>query len=277
VVTVTLQLSWDRAGYGEPLLLLHGIGTTHADFTALRPALDGQYEVLAPDLPGHGESAPLASRPSIAAVVDALEADLDTLGLGRVHVLGSSLGARLALELAVRGRARSVVAISPPGLGLPPERVYQGAVMGTARVLMRAMGPFIDVAARFPAGRVLLLTNLRSAPWLSSEAEARAMRAGFAHTPDFWQQLWWTVLADVPAGLDKIDCPVILAQGTVDVMASVQTPRYLAFIPRSRFQPLVGAGHAPQSDAPHAILRLVHEATTAARPLVHAPALAVSS
>ena len=274
---VTVQLSWDRAGYGEPLLLLHGIGTTRADFTALRPALDGQYEVLAPDLPGHGESAPLASRPSIAAVVDALEADLDKLGLGRVHVLGSSLGARLALELAVRGRARSVVAISPPGLGLPPERVYQGAVMGTARVLMRAMGPFIDVAARFPAGRVLLLTNLRSAPWLSSEAEARAMRAGFAHTPDFWQQLWWTVLADVPAGLDKIDCPVILAQGTVDVMASVQTPRYLAFIPRSRFQPLVGAGHAPQSDAPHAILQLVHEATTAARPLVHAPALAVSS
>jgi pimeloyl-ACP methyl ester carboxylesterase len=276
-VIMTVQLFWDRAGYGEPLLLLHGIGTTRADFTALRPALDGQYEVLAPDLPGHGESAPLTGRPSIAAVVDALEADLDTLGLGRVHVLGSSLGARLALELAVRGRARSVVAISPPGLGLPPERVYQVAVMGTARVLMRAMGPFIEVAARFPAGRALLLTNLRSAPWLSSEAEARAMRAGFAHTPDFWQQLWWTVLADVPAGLDKIDCPVILAQGTVDVMASVQTPRYLAFIPRSRFQPLVGAGHAPQSDAPHAILRLVHEATTAARPLVHAPALAVSS
>ena len=87
---VNLQLSWDRAGYGEPLLLLHGIGTTHADFTALRPALDGEYEVLAPDLPGHGESAPLTGRPNIAAIVDALEADLDALGLGRVHVLGSS-------------------------------------------------------------------------------------------------------------------------------------------------------------------------------------------
>jgi pimeloyl-ACP methyl ester carboxylesterase len=49
------------------------------------------------------------------------------------------------------------------------------------------------------------------------------MRAGFAHAPDFWQQLWWTVLADVPVGLEKIDCPVILAQGAGDVMASVQT------------------------------------------------------
>ena len=169
------------------------------------------------------------------------------------------------------------MAISPSGLGLPPERVYQAAVMSTARLLMCAMGPFIDVAARFPVGRALLLANLRSTPWLSSEAEARALRAGFAHAPDFWQQLWWTVLADVPVGLEKIDCPVVLAQGTVDVMSSVQTPRYLALIPQSRFQPLLGAGHAPQSDAPHTILRLVHEATAAARPLVHAPAPAMSA
>ena len=119
-----------------------------------------------------------SARPS-AAIADALEADLDTLGLGRVHVLGSSFGARLALELAIRGRARSVVAIAPSGLGLPPERVYQGAVMGTARVLMRTIRPFIDVAARFPAGRALLLANLRSTPWLSSEDEARALRARF--------------------------------------------------------------------------------------------------
>jgi pimeloyl-ACP methyl ester carboxylesterase len=114
-VSVTLQLSWDRAGSGEPLLLLHCIGTTHADFAALRPGLDADYDVLAPDLPGHGGSAPLSVRPTVAAVADAVEADLDTLGLGRVHVLGSSFGARLALELAIHGRAQSVVAIGRPG------------------------------------------------------------------------------------------------------------------------------------------------------------------
>jgi pimeloyl-ACP methyl ester carboxylesterase len=274
---VTLQLSWDRAGSGEPLLLLHGIGTTHADFTALRPALDAEYDVLAPDLPGHGSSAPLSVRPTVAAFADAVEADLDTLGLGQVHILGSSFGARLALELAIRGRARSVVAIAPSGLGLPPERVYQGAALGTARVLMQTIRPFIDVFARFPAGRALLLTNMRSVPWLSSEDEARALRHGFADSPDFWQQLWWAVLADMPLNLQKIDCPVVLAQGTVDMMSSIQTPRYLAFIPRSRFQPLVGAGHAPQSDAPRTILQLVAEATAAVRSLEHTPALASSS
>jgi pimeloyl-ACP methyl ester carboxylesterase len=164
----------------------------------------------------------------VAAFADAVEADLDTLGLGQVHVLGSSFGARLALELAIRGRARSVVAIAPSGLGLPPERVYQGAALGTARVLMQTIRPFIDVAARFPAGRALLLANMRSTPWLSGEDEARALRRGFADSPDFWQQLWWSVLVDMPLNLQKIDCPVVLAQGTVDVMSSIQTPREMS-------------------------------------------------
>jgi pimeloyl-ACP methyl ester carboxylesterase len=59
VVSVTLRLVWNRAGAGEPLLLVHGIGTTHADFAALRPGLDAAYDVLAPDLPGHADSPPL--------------------------------------------------------------------------------------------------------------------------------------------------------------------------------------------------------------------------
>jgi pimeloyl-ACP methyl ester carboxylesterase len=136
--------------------------------------------------------------------------------------------------------------------------------MSTARVLMRTIRPLIDVAAQYPQGRALLLTNLRSAPWLSSEAEARALGDGFADSPDFWQQLWWAVLLDVPLGLEKIKCPVVLAQGTVDMMSTAQTLRYLAMIPQSRFQPLLGAGHAPQSDAPGAILGLVRDAATAA-------------
>jgi pimeloyl-ACP methyl ester carboxylesterase len=110
---MTQQLFWDQAGSGEPLLLLHGIGSSHDDFAALRPGLEGCYRVLAPDLPGHGHSAPLSSPPTAAAITDAVTADLDELGVACVHVLGNSLGGRVAIELAARGRARSVVAIAP--------------------------------------------------------------------------------------------------------------------------------------------------------------------
>jgi pimeloyl-ACP methyl ester carboxylesterase len=261
---VTLRLSWDRAGAGEPLLLIHGIGSTRDDFTAVRPQLDAGYSTLAPDLPGHGGSPALRERPTITAITDAVEADLDELGVGRVHVLGNSVGARVALELASRGRALSVVAIAPSGLNTPPERLYQGAAMSLARLALRAVAPRLDGMARSALGRTLLLTGLRAAPWRASPVEARALKAGFAESADYWRLLWWGILADVPTGMQRIDCPVILVQGTADVIAAGQTPRYLWLIAGSRFVPLLGAGHAPQSDAPGAIVRLVRQATGAA-------------
>jgi pimeloyl-ACP methyl ester carboxylesterase len=262
---MTLQLSWDRAGKGEPLLLLHGIGSTHDDFSALRPRLDAEYRVLAPDLPGHGRSPALPVRPTIAAITAAVLADLDELGVGQVHVLGNSIGARIALELAVRGRARSAVAIAPSGLNTPPERLHQGLLMSANRLALRGLRPVIPLAARTVLGRSLLLAGLRSTPWLAGEDEARALRNGFADADGFWDMLWCGILTDVPTGLDRIDCPVVLAQGTRDLVAVAQTPRYLAAIPTARFVPLFGAGHAPQSDTPEPILRLVAQATTAAR------------
>jgi len=57
---------------------------------------------------------------------------------------------------------------------------------------------------------------------------------------------------------------VILAQDTADVIGNGQTPRYLLALPGATFHPLLGAGHAPQSDAPNSILRLVHQATRCA-------------
>ena len=261
---MTTQLFWDCAGAGEPLLLLHGIGSTHDDFVALRPRLDAQYRVLAPDLPGHGRSPALPRRPTIAAVTDAITADLDELGVGRVHVLGNSIGARVGLELAVRGRARSVVAISPSGMNNPGERLHQGRLMATNRLALRALRPLLPAAARTTLGRSALLAGLRSMPWRSTETEARALKEGFAEADAFWQMLWWGILADVPTGLDRIDCPVVLAQGTADLVAVGQTPRFLAGIRGVRFVPLYGAGHAPQSDAPGAILGLVGESIAAA-------------
>lgn len=252
-------LAFDRAGHGEPLLLLHGIGSTRDDFSALLPRLAEEFDVLSLDLPGHGESPIGTERPTVAALTDAVEADLDARGLGRVHVLGNSLGARIGIELAARHRTRSVVAISPSGLGLPAERAHQGILMATARTIMRTLRPAIGTLAGTSAGRAALLAGMRARPWEASEKEALAMRGGFAEATGFWSMLWWAIIQDVPSGLHRVDSPVMLAQGAVDVVGAGQTPRYLALIPGSRFQLLPGAGHAPQSDSANAILALVRQ------------------
>jgi pimeloyl-ACP methyl ester carboxylesterase len=257
---VTVSLSMTRTGSGEPLLLLHGMGSSRRDFTAVADLLAERFDVLNVDLPGVGRSPVLERRPTVAAITDAVERTLDAAGVGSVHVLGNSLGARVALELAVRGRARSVVAIAPSGLNVPRERAFQGTGMALARVVTRTTAPLVEPLSRSAPGRATLLAPLKARAWSTSPEEAIGAREGFADSRDFWRTLLWGLLLDVPRGLDRIDCPVTLVQGVADWVSSGQTVRYLPLVPGSRFRPLLWAGHAPQSDRPRTIVRLVEEA-----------------
>jgi hypothetical protein len=85
-----------------------------------------------------------------------------------------------------------------------------------------------------------VLGGLRALPWLATEDEARSALAGFADSTDFWRLLWWAIMADLPTGLNRVRCPVTLAQGTVDLLAGGQTPRYLLTVPGARFASLAG-------------------------------------
>src|SRR4051812_34570452 len=128
------------------------MGSSQRDFTAVLPELCARFDVLNVDLPGIGRSPHLQERPTVSAITNAVERTLDEEGVGRVHVLGNSLGARIALELSRRGRALSVVAIAPSGLNVPPERIYQGIGMGMARIVMRTAQPVISAGAPSAGG-----------------------------------------------------------------------------------------------------------------------------
>ncbi len=262
---MTAPLSLTRSGNGDPLLLLHGWGSSRRDFTAVLPALSARFDVLNVDLPGAGRSRHLDERPTVSAITDAVERTLDAEGVGRVHVLGNSLGARVALELARRGRALSVVSIAPSGLNVAPERVFQGAGMAVARIVGRTAAPAIGPLSRSALGRTALLLPLKTRPWATSREEAIGAREGFADSRGWWRTLFWALLLDVPRGRGHIDCPVLLVQGSADWIAMGQTVRYLPFVPRSRFRPLLAAGHAPQSDRPETIVRLVERTVARAK------------
>jgi len=96
-----------QAGRGEPLLLLHGLGGTKASFLPTVAALADHYRLIAPDLPGFGDS----DKP-IGAPYDArffarwMLALMDELGLERAHVAGNSMGGRVALELGFQAPER---------------------------------------------------------------------------------------------------------------------------------------------------------------------------
>src|ERR671910_2650291 len=106
-----------RAGEGEPLVLIHGFTATWRCWLPVLAELVPRFDVIAPTLHGHdgGPEPPAGPARSLSDATDHVEHLLDGLGVSTAHLAGNSMGGALALELAKRGRARSVVAISPGG------------------------------------------------------------------------------------------------------------------------------------------------------------------
>jgi len=220
----THKLAHHRTGAGEPLVLLHGVGESAVGWQPVLQALSDDHDVIAFDLPGFGGSPALPPGvvPTAAALADAVEGELERLGVAQFHVAGYSLGARVALELATRGRTHSVIAIAPDGLGAPLERVHQAAALVSGRALARLLAPNATPLAATGAGRSLFFAMERSRPWQLPAADARQLLLDFAEAPGYLETVQ-AAMFDVPTRLERITCPVLILQGTADPLVSMQS------------------------------------------------------
>jgi pimeloyl-ACP methyl ester carboxylesterase len=241
-------------------VLLHGVGESAVGWRPVQELLSRAYDVIALDLPGFGDSPalPAGVEPTAAALADAVEQQLDVLGVADFHVAGYSLGGRVALELASRGRVRSVVAIAPDGLGTPPERIYQATALLTGRALATLLAPVAAPLTASRVGRSLFFAMERSRPWRLTADDAHHLLLDFAMSPGYLNTVR-AALVDMPHRLDRITCPVLLLQGTADPLVAGQSPRFLAAIPHTQLRWLRGLSHVPISDDPALVGRLIRE------------------
>ncbi len=145
-----------RGGRGPTLVCLHGFTDTWRTWELVLPALERRHDVLALTLPGHAGGPPLpAGRLTTDAILDAVEAGLDRAGVDTAHIAGNSLGGYLALRLAARGRAESVVALAPAGGWAVGDDAAAEALahFTTMQALLTAAAPHADAIAATPAGR----------------------------------------------------------------------------------------------------------------------------
>src|SRR3954447_16697966 len=151
-----MGLDLHRGGFGAPLVLIHGIGHTWRGWTPMLPLLEERFDVLAVDLPGFGHSEPFPPSVDLTpeALADAVEDEMGRAGLERVHIAGNSLGGWVALELARRGRAETVTAISPAGLQHGRERDWGVSILRAIRWISQNAPP-PPFLARNPVGRIL--------------------------------------------------------------------------------------------------------------------------
>lgn len=253
-----------RGGTGEPLVLLHGITMSWAAWRPVIGELERHHDVFAPTLAGHRGGAPWPEGApfEMSVLVDALEAQLDAVGLETAHVMGNSLGGWAALELARRGRARSCVAFSPAGTWRKPRDLAQ-LVLFFKLALRLGTPDWLRRAAADPRVRKLMLSRIMR----------HAERIPADDVDDFFDDIEECTMigefldgADADAGLAPfatLPCPIRIAWGVHDGV--LPWPRYgeplYAKLPGADFRSLPGCGHVPMWDDPELVVRATLQVT----------------
>jgi len=206
------------------IVCLHGFMDTWHTWDLVRPYLG---DILTPALPGHLGGRPLQGDFDFAGDI---ERAMDAAGLETAHLVGNSLGGYLALVLATRGRARSVVALAPAGDGDHAQTLaMQERGVLLSEITTRPLPP--DVIAYLTAGvracdAAPLIANAREHGW--------------------------------PLDPSRVGCPVRIVWGTEDRL--LPYPRSAEYYRRSLhadWVELEGVGHAPQLDVPLETAQLI--------------------
>ncbi len=219
------------------------------------PALERRHDVLAPTLPGHAGGPPLPAELTIETILDALERALDEAGFATAHIAGNSLGGYLALRLAARGRARSVVALAPAGGWAATDTSVEATLehFATMQEVCRRAAPFADSIVSTPEGRrratLFTTTNFEHIPPELLAHQLCGVAACDAVEPllSLARRDGWSLDAE------RIACPVRVVWGTEDRLlpwpAGATRFRH-DWLPNADWVVLDGIGHCPQLDVP---------------------------
>ena len=263
-----LETFYLEAGAGEPVVLLHGLGATNASMLPTLWEFGGDYRVIAPDLPGFGASAKPVRSYDAPFFAQWLRDFLDTLDIDRCHLVGNSLGGRVALELGMRmpERVDRLVLLAPSpaflrkrefvrlvGL-LRPELALLPVPIGHDRVgkIIRSMfatpdrlpDPWYDAAVdeflsvfSSPRGRIAFFSAARQIYLEQPHGET-----------GFWDRL------------PSMTRPALFIWGDRDWLVPAAFERHVvAAIPRARSLVFEDCGHVPQYEHPDRTHELIRD------------------
>jgi pimeloyl-ACP methyl ester carboxylesterase len=256
-----------RGGSGSPLVCLHGFTDTWRTWELVLPALERRHDVLAPTLPGHAGGPPLGGEITHAIMADAVEQAMDEAGFATANVAGNSLGGYVALQLAARGRAQSVVAFAPAGGWMPGDPTFEAMLRRfvTLQEQVRTAAPHAAALAATPEGRRRITQDMTvNFEHIPPELLVHLM-LGVAQCRPVAAMTDYAIRAGYPLDAARIDCPVRIVWGTEDTLLPWPSAaaRYRRdWLPHADWVELEGVGHAPQLDVPLEAAQLILDFTS---------------
>ena len=257
-----MPVSYRTAGSGPALVLLHGIANSSETWEPVAEPLAEHFEIIAPDLLGHGASATPRGDYSLGAHASGVRDLLTALGHEHVTVLGHSLGGGIAMQFAYQfpERCERLVLVSSGGLGREVHALLRAAALpGADWVLpvltsrgVRGVGRGVAAALRFgrlaPDGDVAVLARG------FASLDSAGARHAFLHTV----RSVIDVTGQRVSARDRLHLaavlPTLIVWGERDSIIPVEHGRAAhEAMPGSRFEVFPGAGHMPHHDEPAAV------------------------
>ncbi len=248
-----------RTGSGKPLLLVHGLGGSAGSWQTIAPELAKARALITLILPGHGGEPAESDSGTFNGLVGSVETFLKKNELIGVDMVGSSMGARIVLELARRGLAGHVVALDPGGFWQGWERTYFKVTIGASVKLLRLLKPALAGLSKSTVTRALLLLQLTARPGhLVPDVVAEELTS-FADTPTFDE-----LVSDLANGPPQIG-PAASNTGKISIIwgrndrlcLPRQAARATSAFPSADLIWLDNCGHFPMWDQPEKTVKII--------------------
>ena len=268
-------LMWGRRA-APPVVCLHGGGQTAYMWEELGTTLrDGGHFVVAPDLPGHGDSdVDLAVAGTVSgldrrALATSVEDFLDHLGVDEAVFVGASLGGITSLTVAAQSPSRvAAVALVDIGHRLEDEGVRRIVEFMTRYESFATLDEAAVAVAEYlpnrkgPTTPERLKRNLRQRTdgrWEWKHALGRRLREAEGSAPEEYRPGdWRSLVAGMDAELTRLECPVLVLRGSrSDVLSDAGAEETAKLIPNARLASIGGAGHHAAGDNPETTATLV--------------------
>jgi pimeloyl-ACP methyl ester carboxylesterase len=261
------RIAYTIAGAGAPLLLVHGLGGSRDTWHHMLDDLAVTHTVIAPDLPGHGESDAPAGDYSLGALAAALRDVLVSLGLPSATIVGHSLGGGVALQFGYQFPERTdrLVLVSSGGLGSQLTPMLRAATLPGAQMVVAGLA---RVPRRVTRRLLPVMTSL--VPGLLAGPDAGPVGDGLRRLGHAGQRRtfirtartvinWRGQSVSATQHLRQLtDLPVLLAWGSDDKTIPPRHHRAVAdLLTRPHLVEIAGAGHYPQETAADRLLPAV--------------------
>jgi pimeloyl-ACP methyl ester carboxylesterase len=254
-----VRLALDQRGAGEPLVLIHGLGTDRGVWDEASDSLAQRHRVIVLDLPGFGDSAPAGPGFDLGEVADVVAAGIEERIGGSFDLLGHSLGGAVALTLARRrpGVVRRLVLSAPAGFRPRPRPLAAGVATAAPALLRGRRLIGTRLVGSVSARRFLLWGALSDAGRISPD-RAQTMLDASRGARRLREAAQAALTADLAEDLGSADLPVGLIWGTRDPLMPPDTTEAIRRCrPEAPVALVPEAGHVAQLERPELFVEAV--------------------